>query len=135
MERLNVAIVWMASPWRWIAIGMASWSGWVVIRIGCHWYGITVKMASLSGRWQHRTGVRVGGGGRGDKMSSFQWKIHHNNVILKGRKKNLLNHSVHPKPIGLVGSLVKPLIPMVRGRFKSCLTHRCEPDRNGDRAV
>ena len=97
-------------------------------------------MASLS-RWHHcqadediELELELEGGG-GDKTSSFQWKIHHNNVILKGRKKNLLNHSVHPKLIELVGSLVKPLIPMVRGRFKSCLTHRCEPDRNGDRAV
>ena len=134
MERLNVAIVWMASPWRWIAIGMASWSGWVVIRIGCHWYGIAIKMASLSGRWQHRTRVRVGGG-RGTKRHHFNGKYITTMLFWKGEKKNLLNHSVHPKLIGLVGSLVKPLILMVRGRFKSCLTHRCEPDRNGDRAV
>ena len=91
MERLNVAIVWMASPWRWIAIEMQN---------------VIISMENTSQQCYFET-----------------------------EKKNLLNHSVHPKLIGLVGSLVQPLILMVRGRFKSCQAHRCEPDRNGDQPI
>lgn len=46
-------------------------------------------------------------------------------------KKSILNCSVNPKLVGSIGSLVRPLIPMVQGRFKGWPTQKCELDQNG----